>query len=243
MTRGDIRRVVLGATSFADAESVLEIALGIAAETGGEVFGLLIEEDTILMFSDHPAARTISHRGETLGSPGLTRMQQAFRQDASRFEAQLSRAAAERALRWRFSHRAGRLPVILTEETAAGDLVLLGGEPWRSRPAEVVLLAGDAWDDELFALAAGLAGSYHARLRVLRPAGAAPVPRDLPVPVMVHVLATPEDLAAELSRLGSASLLVADLTGAAPVLGGYLEHARFTRLLRARRSDTGPVPE
>lgn len=235
----EIRRVVLGATCFADAESSLEIALGIAVETGGELHGLLIEEETILVFSGNPAARTISPRGETRGSPGLGRMQAAFRQDASRFEESLSRAAADRAVRWRFSHRPGRLTAVLSEETSAGDLVLLSGEPLQREPGEIVLLAGNGWDGALFAVAAGLARTYHSRLRILRPAQAAPVPRDLPVPVLVEDLSGPGELAARLSRLGASSLLVADLADAAPVLGRFLEHARFPRLLRVRHAEEG----
>lgn len=220
--------VVLGATCHADASATLPLAIVIAAVTGAELAGVLVEEEVLAQF----ASGLVDAKGRRRGAVSAEEMRRAFERDARAFERQLHEAATARALRWRFKHRRGRARAALFEEAGAAGLILMSGEAVDRRVSEVVLLAGEGSDAELVGLAVELTRKEQCRLRVMTRGARRP---GLPVPAQYEALASPDETRARLSALPAASLLIADLADADAELGPFLEHARFARLIRVGR--------
>ncbi|TCP60370.1 hypothetical protein EV663_11051 [Rhodovulum bhavnagarense] len=133
-------RVILGASSFADAGPVLGLALALAAEAGAELRGLLVEDDAHLALSGLSSACIVDAAGRTVARHGAGPMRAAFLRDAARFEQALAREADRAALTWSFQHRAGRLAAVLADTLGPDDMLVLPAGPVRARLREVVLL-------------------------------------------------------------------------------------------------------
>lgn len=223
-------RVVLGATCYAEAHAALAVALRVATRLGGEVRGLLVEEEAALAVAGRPGARIVSPGGRFLTDIGAERMARAFLSDAQRFERELEAAAG--TLNWSFARRAGRRTAVLAEALAAGDVLVLGGAAPRARAGSVVYLAGPRADPELEEVAADLAETLGLPLRVLLPpAPAASLARLAGQPA--ERAASAEALGVALRMLRAGSILVGSLGDAPFDIEEPSELLGFTRVLRA----------
>ncbi|MEX5726798.1 hypothetical protein Ga0609869_000151 [Rhodovulum iodosum] len=227
------RRVILGTTSFADAEATLALAAGLAAASGAELQGLLIEDETLLAIGAAPGASLVDLAGRTVAPDSGARMRAAFERDAARFERVLRAAAGPAALAWSFSRRRGRVAALLTDSAAPGDLMVVPTGPVRARVREIVLLGSAADDPYLAAAARATAARLERPMRAILPPGAAPTPDD--------PTARPTDPAALLrllDRLGPGSVLFAELTAPGVALAELLQRTRCTHVLRATGAGT-----
>ncbi|WP_212524317.1 hypothetical protein [Actibacterium sp. MT2.3-13A] len=219
-------RVILSATSFAEARDALALATEIAAEMNGDLQGLLIEQEAVVTLTRLPAARLIGSHGRALGGIDPAGMAAAFRGDARRFEAELARAAEAAALRWSFRHKRGQVGEILEEMLQAGTLLVACGAPRRAPLREVVLVLGADGDMALARLAAAQAARIGRPLRLLLPPGAEPPP-DL-APTVIERFADEPALRARIAALDPRSLLFAE----AGSLAKIAQEARCTCILR-----------
>ena len=223
-------RVVLGATCYAEAHAALAIAVRVATRLGGEVQGLLVEEEAALAVAGRPGARIVTPGGRLLTGVGAEHMARAFLSDAQRIERELEAAAG--ALSWSFARRAGRRAAVLAAALAAGDVLVLGGEALRAQAGSVVYVAGPRPDPELEEIAADLAEALGLPLRVLLPpAPEAALARLAGRPVERATSA--EALRAALSMLRAGSILVGSLGDAPFGLDEPPDLLGLTRVLRA----------
>lgn len=136
---GKPHRIVVGATCYADASSVIEIGCFLAENTKGELQAILIEEDAVYGLSALPSARVTP-----VG--GLTRpvtpeaMIAAFKRDATAYEKAIREGAAKRAIRWSFEKRRGEFPVVLSHDLSTGDLIIFGYQVLRRGPGELMVV-------------------------------------------------------------------------------------------------------
>lgn len=117
-----IRRVLVVAGTYADAEAAIPLAVRLAEISRAEVTGVLAEDPAALELPGHAAFTGAS------GPVRMTaeRMLEAFGADARAFEARLGRAAARAALGWRFRRESGALPEVLERLARRDDIALLG---------------------------------------------------------------------------------------------------------------------
>ncbi|ALG91056.1 MULTISPECIES: hypothetical protein [Actibacterium] len=154
-------RIILGATSFADAEGAIGFAVGLARQTERELVGLLIEEEAILSCAAGRGAQAVG------AAPlSLERMLAAYRRDAEAFQARLAQSGA---LRWSFSRRRGQVLPLLSEIAGQGDLILLGHRRAPLRSGDVVFIPGGAADDAALGLAVQAARDIGRPITVLAP--------------------------------------------------------------------------
>ncbi|PQO22481.1 hypothetical protein C2I36_12900 [Rhodobacteraceae bacterium WD3A24] len=135
-------RIILGATCYADAESALHVAVMLAHETGGEIHGLMVTDETVLEASAHPHARTVSWTGQGARAVSAERMLEAFRADARAFERRLAETARRAALDFAFREARGQLIGALEAAAGRGDLLLFGARRATPTGQGVVVIAG-----------------------------------------------------------------------------------------------------
>jgi hypothetical protein len=223
-------RVILSATSFAEARDALELATDIAARLDGDLQGLLIEQEAVLALIGLPAGRVIGSHGRRLSGLDAAGMEAAFRGDARRFEEALARAAEATALRWSFRHRKGRVGVILGGMMeAAGTLLVASGAPRRGPLREIVLVLGTGADTGLARLASEQAARIARPLRLLLPEGAEP-PAGV-VPAVIERFRGEADLHAKIAALDPYSLLFAEMGSDTGSLSEVAQEARCTCIL------------
>lgn len=164
---GKSHRIVIGATCYADATSVIDIACFLAESTKGELQAILIEEDSVYSLSSRPSTRVTPVGG--LSRPVTPEaMIDAFKRDAAAYEKAIREGAAKRAVRWSFEKRRGEFPVILSHDLSTGDLIVLGYQVLGRGPGEILVVdyANDM-DVSLVELAAGVAQELRRPLHVV----------------------------------------------------------------------------
>jgi len=223
-------RVILSATSFAEARDALALAAEIAAQLKGDLQGLLIEQDAVLALSGLPSARLIGPHGRALSAIDAAAMEAAFRGDARRFEAALARAAEEAALRWSFRHQRGRIGAILGEMMEGGTLLVASGAPRHAPVRDVVLVLRADTDPFLAGLAAAQAARTGHPLRLLLAPGAEPDPAL--APAVVERFGDERSLHDRIASLNPRNLLFAETGGQAGSLAEIAQEARCTCILR-----------
>jgi len=156
-------RVIMGATSFADAQSVIELAIELAGELGGELKAYLIEDQTILDYAALPFARTVGFGGEG-GEPVTPEaMQAAFRRDARIFRDTIRTVAGTRTLHWSFEQKRGEIRSLFTVDFGGEDIAVIGRRRLAVHAGDLILLDdATAEGDRLY----GLAGRTARRLKV-----------------------------------------------------------------------------
>lgn len=212
-------RIILGATTLADATGTLALATALAVAREAEIHGLLVEDDEVMALVTAHAACILAPSGGPVGMVEPARLRAAFAREAARFERLLVEAAERAALRRSFSRERGRLGAALAAMARPGDLMVIPAGPFRVPVREVVLLsAGDA--------GSALAGVARATAeRLGRPLRAIV----LPEAGRAHDAA---GLAA-LESLGPGSVLFAELAHTGLPLDDLLRLARGTHVLLA----------
>jgi len=222
-------RVILSATSFAEARDALELATEIAAGMDGDLQGLLIEQEAVLALTGLPAARLIGPQGRALTGIDAAGMEAAFRGDARRFEEALARAAEAAALRWSFRRQRGRIGAILGGMLETGTLLVASGAPRRRPLREVVLVLGSDGGTGLAGFAAQQAARTSRPLRLLLPEDAEP-PAGLG-PAVIERFGDEADLHRRIAALDPHSLLLAEIGSDTGSLAEIAQEARCTCIL------------
>ncbi len=160
------RRVVLGATCYADADAALSFAVALARQVKAELHGILVRDKAILSAADRPRALAVSYSGHGTSSITAEAMQRAFVADAKRFETKLAATARASSLSAVFSATEGGLPDALHQTVLAGDLAILGFRRATRDSGSLVVLLDEG--GEIPAFAAELASTLGKRLTLLR---------------------------------------------------------------------------
>lgn len=205
------RRILIGAVSFADAESVLRLAEKMSAALTLEFGGLLIEDSDVIGVARSPQARLVTSTGIVVPGPSAEQAGMIARAEARAFRAALSRLAAARGVGWSFETRTGELVSGMIGESRGWDLLAIGYRQIRRPSGRIIRLGSEGGEGgEADAVVDALAAALGARVERL------PLPDD----------------AATIDRLSRshAAALVVDLGG-----GEALTEDALRRLIAAAR--------
>ncbi|MFC2969245.1 hypothetical protein [Acidimangrovimonas pyrenivorans] len=138
------QRILIGAGSFADAESALQLAERIAGPLASDLGGVMIEDRRLAELLGQPGYRIVTAAGTLAPAPSRPELQRLVAAQARAFEAGLARLAAARALHWSFERRAGELVSSLCAAAHGWDLLVVGHRALHRRLGPVVLLSPPA---------------------------------------------------------------------------------------------------
>jgi len=160
-------RIVIGATCYGDASSVIEIGCYLAESTKGELQAILIEEDAVYNLSALPSAQ-VTPVGGVSRPVTPEAMLEAFRRDAAAYEKAIRARVAKRAIRWSFAKRRGEFPVVLNHDLSRGDVLVFGYQAMRRGVGELLVVdyANDM-DVSLVELASNVAQEMRRDLHVV----------------------------------------------------------------------------
>ncbi len=211
------RRVVLGATCYADAEGGLGIAVELARHAGAELHGLLVREEASLSAVRVFRARAVSFTGEPSAEVTETALLNAYRADARRFAERLGGAARLARIAAEFRATEGRLWDAVQKAAGPGGVAVFGYRRALGDSGSVVLVLGQGRAAPGFA--APLATGLKKRLLVLSEASPPPG-------VEGERFKGPDELLRRLDALSPAAVIVAADPAALPPPTRLVEAAR-----------------
>ncbi len=133
-------RILIGAVSFADAESVLRLAEKISTVLTLDLGGLLIEDSDA---TGSPQARLVTLSGNLVPGPSVEQAGVIARAEARAFRAALSRLADARGVGWSFETRTGGLVSGLIGESRGWDLLAIGYRQTHRPSGRIILLGAE----------------------------------------------------------------------------------------------------
>jgi len=211
------RRVVLGATCFADAEGGLHIAVELARSAGAELRGLLVREEASLAAVRVFRARTISFTGEPAAEVTETALLRAYRADARRFAERLVGAARLARVAAEFQATEGRLWDAVQQAAGPGGVTVFGYRRAVGDSGAVVLVLGQG--RAMPAFAAPLATGLKKHLVILSEGAQ-------PARAAGEVYHGPDELLQRLGALSPAAVIVAADPATLPPAARVVEAAR-----------------
>lgn len=134
-------RILVGASSFADAQSALALIERLAGPRLGGLGGLFLEEESLSDISGLPMQRLVTSGGSLTPVPSRKELGALFERDAMAFRNMISGIAQSR--KWEFATRRGELISSLFDVAQAQgwDLLFVGYSVARRPRRQVVLIA------------------------------------------------------------------------------------------------------
>lgn len=196
-------RILVGANSFADAVTALQIARAVAAEFAASLGGLLVDDDDIRAVCALPHQRVISASGALLLSPSQAQIRTLMNAEARAFRQLLQQIADPAALDWSFDQQMGDLVGTTMAAAVGWDTLIFGYRSSHPFVGKVVALEPSRPDDgRLGALAETLARQLQTELVVFDVgAGARPHPAR-------RRFVDPQDAIAALNQMNAQAVLI-----------------------------------
>ncbi len=134
------KRLLIGAVTFADADSALRLAEKISAALTLELGGLMVAEPGFAGGVGTPRARLVTLTGSLVPEPTPEQASVVSRAEARAFRAALSRLAAERGGAWSFEEQTGELVSGLCGAARSWDVLAIGYRQVHRRAGKIILL-------------------------------------------------------------------------------------------------------
>jgi hypothetical protein len=161
-------KVIISATCFADADAAIVMAISLAQKVKGDLFGLLVEDESILRYADLPFAKVVAFQSGTPQQVTPEAMASAFRSDARTFKAILAKSAMDASINWSFESKRGQMMSLLHSMASKGDLILLGHQQSPMLSGEIIYLDySDANDSNFRKLANQIADEMNVPFQVI----------------------------------------------------------------------------
>lgn len=172
-------RILIGAGSYADAQTAIHLAEQLAGMLPTEMGGVLIEDSLFVGMARLPGQRVITSNGTLLVAPSASQAQALIEGDARAFRQTLAKMAQTRALKWTFEQRRGDLIGSLCDAARGWDILLLGYRRLHRRHGRVVVIAPPVEPSPaLNRLAVDLADALHTDILTLAVNGRSDLPRE-----------------------------------------------------------------
>lgn len=142
------KRVLIGAGSFADAESGLRLVEAIARLHAAELRGLLVSELAGQEMAQAFCARVVSMTGHIQTAPTGEQLRHLSRAEERAFRQALARLAEARGLAWSFESRTGELARAVFETFAQWDFFVVARRRHHRPRGRVLLLRAPGRDGE-----------------------------------------------------------------------------------------------
>ena len=156
------RRILIGADSFADAETALSIVDRLTRTMMADLGGLFVED---IGASDMPRGqhqRIVTSTGSLIVAPSRDRLQLMLASDARAFRTGLERLAQTRSVRCTFERRSGELISGLCQAAEAWDVLVVGHRRTHRGTGRVVVVQPQSvTSDEAAALGDVLSEALH----------------------------------------------------------------------------------
>ncbi len=165
----DVRwRLLIGASSFADARAAIDLARRLDDRLAAELGGVLLEEEMIAELLGRSGQRVVTQSGSLVSAPSPERLRARIDGDVRAFRAALRDLAALHRRNWSFEHRRGELIAGLCEAAAGWDILLLGHAARPAPRGQVVLIEPPAGAPETaLDVARDVARALHAQVVTL----------------------------------------------------------------------------
>lgn len=134
-------RILVGAGSYADAATALQLVERMADGFQAGLGGVLVEEET-LEICRIPNQRIVQSSGATTRAPNLEQVRRLMQADARAFRQSLARAAGPTGADWVFSQDKGELVQASLHAAAGWDVLIIGYRKVNRLPGKIVLLQG-----------------------------------------------------------------------------------------------------
>ncbi len=218
-------RILIAASSFADAQAALSQIAPLMDIFSGEIAGLLSRVDAAEM-AVFSGQHIVSERGTLLSVPSSKDARTLAEGDARAFRQQLARVAECHRRRWTFDFTTGELLARVLGEMQRDDVLVLGHRPLSRQGGRVFLIRSDAEGAETSrAVAEALAhasGTLVSEIVANRPKevqrSLSRLDRSLATAVVADFNAGPLQGEADLRRLLSAARCPVAVLGAAAIL-------------------------
>lgn len=140
-------RVLIGAGSFSDAVSALQIAGDMAADMLTDLGGLLIEEADFIAACALPNRRVISLTGASVIAPSPAQVRMMINADARAFRQQLADIARPPLLGWSFEQQTGDLIECMARAGRAWDVMIIGHRALHPVHGQIIYLGTPSAQD------------------------------------------------------------------------------------------------
>tara|TARA_R110002012_G_scaffold21989_8_gene76169 strand:- start:16643 stop:17440 length:798 start_codon:yes stop_codon:yes gene_type:complete len=142
MTQKENRRprILVGASSFADAATALRLVDKLATIFRSVCGGVLVEEESILAICQIQDKRIILMNGATMKAPSRSQVRTQLNADARAFRQSLARTAKAAGADWAFSQEAGDLINIALRAATGWDILVIGSRYLNAIKGKIVLL-------------------------------------------------------------------------------------------------------
>lgn len=137
-----VRRLLIAASTLADAEAALVYAGAIAEWSFAAPTGLLIETGTA-DFATGAGHRVVSSTGALMAVPSREQAQAIVRSEARILEERLARLAETLSTGWTCDVEAGEVVACACAAVSGDDILLLGQRPLLAGRGSVLLLGGE----------------------------------------------------------------------------------------------------
>lgn len=167
-----VKRILVGARCFADAEPAIPLAIDLAMQTGSALHGVFAEDETMLDLSHR---MTLVAVGGTRLTASRDAMKRACLVDAKVFRRTLAEAARVAGVDCTFDTGLGSLESLFDSSARRGDLLLYGYRPpFAARNCIIVIADGAKGTEGLIDLSVKLAERTRKPLHAILLGGAHP---------------------------------------------------------------------
>ncbi|MFP4274934.1 MAG: hypothetical protein ACLFRU_07900 [Paracoccaceae bacterium] len=139
-------RLLIAATSFADAQAALRLAERLGTGLASDLLGLMVEETEALALAQLPGRQVVTQSGRMMPPPAPEALRRMLDREARAFEQGLARLAEAQMLRWSFRREGGELVrgVLAALQGGQGDLLILGQGTARGPLGAILALGPEA---------------------------------------------------------------------------------------------------
>ena len=142
-------RILIGASSFADAAAALKILRALRPDTPFTYGGLFIEESATIALCHLPNQRIVSSGGTLVVAPSLPQVRTVLEADARAFRASLQAISGPAADRLTFERSMGDLVKSTLQASAGWDIIVFGHRNIHPVDGKIVLLETSRTNDRM----------------------------------------------------------------------------------------------
>jgi K+-sensing histidine kinase KdpD len=150
------RRILIGAGTFADAQTAIGLAERVADRMAADFLGVFVEETTIVEAVGLPGQKIVTASGALRSTPSRQQIQALIDNDAIAFQQRLQGVAQRRKVGFAFERLSGELVDRLFASAEKADVLIIGRQTHHRRTGCVALLGAPA-SQESSDLAAAIA--------------------------------------------------------------------------------------
>ena len=125
-----VRRILVALDASPASLAALEAAAHLAADTGAELLGLYVEDESLLRGAELPLSRVVGSFSGTVFPIGRSGIEHQLKAQAERARRAMEAVALRARLRWSFRVMRGAVTASLGAASSGADIISLGRSGW-----------------------------------------------------------------------------------------------------------------